>query len=76
MSVLDRICRFPYKGESGLMIPGREGNVMEGQRWKDKSRGTVHRSMLGVSKILKRKTFFPSLANILVLGLPTPRSIR
>lgn len=35
MSVLDRICRFPYKGESGLIVPGREGNVMERQRWKD-----------------------------------------
>lgn len=31
--------------------------------------------MLRDSKILKRKTFFPSLANILVLGLPTPRTI-
>lgn len=33
MRVLDRLCGFPYKEESGLMVPGREGNVMERQRW-------------------------------------------
>lgn len=41
MSVLDRICDFPYQRESGLMVPGRKGNVMQRQRWKDSGRGGV-----------------------------------
>lgn len=44
MSILARLCGFPYKRVSGLMARVREGNVMERQRWRDR-RGQVGETM-------------------------------